>query len=349
MKVKEILGEIADKHRAEFEELYYLLEHLNPQSAEILFFYAHKIQIRSYGREVYLRGLIEFSNVCNRNCSYCGIRRSNKEVERYRLTEEEILACCDEGYQLGYRTFVLQSGEDSYYDDSRLVSLIHGIKESYPEVAVTLSIGERSYESYKHLFQAGADRYLLRHETASETLYQQLHPGMSFQKRRQCLQYLKEIGYQIGAGFMVGLPGQENEDLVKDLIYLQELQPQMVGIGPFLPHPKTPLGGFLSGTVEKTLVLIALTRLLLPESLIPATTALGTLDPRGREKALRAGANVVMPNLSPTEIRGKYELYPNKICTGDEAAECRLCIEHRIEDSGFQVNMGRGDHLEWRR
>jgi len=348
-KVKKILIDLAERHRTGPVELRYLLEHLDPRTAEILFFQAQEIRIQKYGLEVYLRGLIEFSNYCVRNCCYCGIRRSNEEVKRYRLTEEEILACCTLGYQLGYRTFVLQSGEDPYYDDSRLVRLIQKIKTNYPEAAVTLSIGERSYESYLRLYRAGAERYLLRHETASETLYQQLHPGMSFQNRRQCLQQLKAIGYQIGTGFMVGLPEQENEDLVKDLLFLQELQPQMVGIGPFLPHPKTPLGGYPGGTIEKTLILIALTRLILPDALIPATTALGTLHPRGREKALKAGANVVMPNLSPTEVRAKYELYPHKICTSDEAAECRLCIERRIEASGFQVNMGRGDHLAWRR
>lgn len=348
-KVKALLTDLAGKHRAEPWELYYLLEHLDQQGAECLFFLAREIRIQTYGREVYLRGLIEFSNYCVCNCAYCGIRRSNEEVVRYRLTEEEILDCCEAGRQLGYRTFVLQSGEDPYYDDSRLVRLIQEIKRNCPEAAVTLSIGERSYESYGRLFQAGAERYLLRHETASEMLYRQLHPGMSLQKRQRCLQDLKEIGYQVGAGFMVGLPGQGNEDLTEDLIYLQELQPEMVGIGPFLPHPRTPLGRYPSGTVEKTLVLIALTRLLLPESLIPATTALGTLDARGREKAFNAGANVVMPNLSPKEVRSKYELYPHKICTGDEAAECRGCIERRIEGAGFQVNMGRGDHLAWRR
>lgn len=348
-RVNMIIHELFSENDTTSEKLIYLLEHLEPETQKLLFFHSHQTRLKFYGQHVYLRGLIEFSNFCQRNCFYCGIRGENKLVDRYRLSHDEILACCREGYRLGYRTFVLQSGEDPYYTDERLVHILTDIKNQFPDSAITLSLGERTYESYKRLFAAGADRYLLRHETASEDLYRQVHPDMSFQNRRQCLNQLKEIGYQVGAGFMVGLPGQSNEDLVKDLIFLKELEPQMVGIGPFIPHPNTPLGKAQGGTVEKTLILLALTRLLLPKVLLPSTTAMGTLDPLGREKALKVGANVVMPNLSPVDVRSKYELYKDKICTGDESAHCRDCIERRIISAGFEVNMGRGDYPSWRR
>lgn len=347
--LRSIIEDLAHNHTMGSEKLVYLLDHLEPETQELLFFHSNQARLKFYGRQVYLRGLIEFSNICQRNCCYCGIRRDNQGVDRYRLSKADILACCQEGYRLGYRTFVLQSGEDSYYTDERLVEILTEIKSQFPALAITLSIGERSYDSYQRLFEAGADRYLLRHETASEDLYQRLHPDMDFHNRRKCLTQLKEIGYQVGAGFMVGLPGQTNVDLVKDLIFLKEIEPQMVGIGPFIPHSGTPLGTFQGGTVEKTLVLIALTRLLLPDVLLPSTTAMGTLDPLGREKALKVGANVVMPNLSPVNVRAKYELYEGKICTGDESAQCRSCIENRIRSAGFEVNMERGDHLSWRR
>lgn len=347
--VSMIIHELFLKNDTTSEKLIYLFNHLEPETKKLLFFHSHQTRLKFYGQHVYLRGLIEFSNFCQRNCFYCGIRGENKRVDRYRLSHDEILACCREGHRLGYRTFVLQSGEDPYYTDERLVHILTDIKSQFPDSAITLSLGERTYESYKRLFEAGADRYLLRHETASEDLYRQVHPDMSFQNRRRCLNQLKEIGYQVGAGFMVGLPGQRNEDLVKDLIFLKELEPQMVGIGPFIPHPNTPLGKAQGGTVEKTLILLALTRLLLPKVLLPSTTAMGTLDPLGREKALKVGANVVMPNLSPVDVRSKYELYKDKICTGDESAHCRDCIERRIISAGFEVNMGRGDHPSWRR
>lgn len=349
VKVKNLLQDLYLNHETNPDKLHYILDHLEPETEELLFAYSHQTRLKYYGYKVYLRGLIEFSNICQRNCSYCGIRKGNKDVDRYRLTQAEILECCQEGYRLGYRTFVLQSGEDAYFTDERLVAILTEIKRQFPDTAITLSLGERSYESYKRLYEAGADRYLLRHETASEELYQRLHPDMNFHNRRQCLIQLKEIGYQVGAGFMVGLPDQGNEELVKDLIFLQEIRPQMVGIGPFIPHPDTPLGEFHGGTVDKTLILIALTRLLLPDVLLPSTTAMGTLDPLGREKALKAGANVVMPNLSPVSVREKYELYKGKICTGDESAHCRVCIEKRIQSAGFEVSMERGDHLSWRR
>lgn len=346
--LKPILKDLFINNASSPEKLVYLLDNLDSETLDLLFSYSHQTRLKHYGDQVFLRGLIEFSNICARNCCYCGIRRDNHQVDRYRLSQEDILACCREGYELGYRTFVLQSGEDSYFTDDRLIAILTQVKNEFPDAAVTLSIGERSYESYQKLFAAGADRYLLRHETASEALYQRLHPDADFHNRQQCLRQLKDIGYQVGAGFMVGLPGQSNEDLVKDLMFLKELEPEMVGIGPFIPHSETPLGEFPGGTVEKTLILLALTRLLLPDVLLPATTAMGTLDPLGREKALKAGANVVMPNLSPVAVREKYELYEGKICTGDESAHCRACIEKRIQSAGFQINMKRGDHPSWR-
>jgi len=341
-----LLDKLYKNNELSREELLYVLDNLDDAHTEKLFEYARKTRDRYYGNRVYMRGLIEFSNVCRMNCMYCGIRAGNKKVERYRLTPEQILDCCRVGYALGYRTFVLQSGEDLWYTVDKLEYIIAEIKKLFPGVAVTLSIGEKSEDEYRAFFEAGADRYLLRHETASRALYEKLHPGASFDNRINCLKTLKKIGYQVGAGFMVGLPGQTNEDLVEDLLFLKELNPHMIGIGPFIPHQETPLWGSKGGTVEDTLVMLALTRLMVPDCLLPATTAMGTLHPTGRERALLAGANVVMPNLSPTVVRAKYELYPNKICTGDEAAECRNCIERRIRSIGMDIDMGRGDHCK---
>lgn len=299
-----------------------------------------------YGKDVYLRGLIEFTNFCKNNCRYCGIRRDNQNAERYRLSEEEILSCSDMGYDLGFRTIVLQGGEDMYYTDERIVSIVKGIKQRHPDVAVTLSIGEREHESYLKFFEAGADRYLLRHETADKKHYEMLHPGeMSFEHRMNCLKDLHDIGYQVGCGMMVGSPGQEIEHLIEDIRFIQEFKPEMVGIGPFIPHHDTEYADEKAGTVAMTLRLLSVIRLMLPEVLLPATTALGTMDPRGREKGLAAGANVVMPNLSPVNVRGKYLLYDNKICTGDEAAECIRCMIGRVESVGYKVIESRGDHV----
>ena len=308
------------------EEITYLLENITHEDREVLYKYALKTKQAYYGNKVYLRGLIEFSNICRQDCLYCGIRASNAKVKRYRLSPEEILGCCDQGYDLGYRTFVLQSGEDLWYTEEILNSLIQEIKRRYPEVAITLSIGERRVETYLSLFTAGADRFLMRHETASKELYETLHPTMRFEKRRTCLSALKDIGYQVGAGFMVGLPGQTFANLAEDLRYLIELRPDMIGIGPFIPHSETPLGVEKAGTIVDTLVMVALARLLIPESLIPATTALGTLHPQGRELALKAGANVVMPIITPTSVRKQYALYENKICGDDHPEDCRYCI-----------------------
>jgi biotin synthase len=308
-----------------------------------LYRYALATRMCMYGNRVFLRGLIEFSSFCRKDCLYCGLRRSNGKAARYRMTPDDIIACCGEGYRLGFRTFVLQSGEDVWYTADRLESLIRQIKGSYPDAAITLSVGERPREEYERFFRAGADRYLLRHETASLPLYKRLHPDASFTERIRCLRDLQEIGYQVGAGFMVGLPGQTNEDLAEDLLFLQSLGPDMAGIGPFIPHSRTPLAGERGGTVEKTRTMVALTRIMLPEANIPATTALGTLQADGRELALLAGANVMMPNLTPTVHRPKYALYENKICSGDEASVCLGCLEMRIRMAGFEVDMGRGD------
>ncbi len=297
-----------------------------------------------YGDKVFTRGLIEFTNYCKNNCYYCGIRCGNKNARRYRLSREEILDCCENGYGLGFRTFVLQGGEDSFYTDEMLAELIREIKSRYPDCALTLSIGERSLESYRIFREAGADRYLLRHETADEAHYRKLHPeNLSLANRKQCLYALKSLGYQVGAGFMVGSPGQTSAELAEDLQFLEELRPEMVGIGPFIPHHDTPFAQEKAGSVEQTLFLLSVIRILLPKSLLPATTALGTLDPRGREKGLLAGANVVMPNLSPVKNRKQYELYDNKICTGEEAAECRGCLSRRVESVGYRLVNERGD------
>lgn len=346
--MRELIDRLAADHWLNADELLRILENTEDEDIAYLQKKAHAVRLEQYGSSVYMRGLIEFTNYCKRNCLYCGIRAGNSKAERYRLREDEILNCCKTGYELGYRTFVLQGGEDDFYTDARILGIIERIKTTYSDCALTLSLGEKSYTSYKKYFEAGADRYLLRHETASEELYRTLHPGMSLQNRMECLYNLKQIGYQVGAGFLVGLPGQGPSDYVQDLLFLKKLKPHMVGIGPFIPHQDTPLAQERGGTLRDTVILLSILRLLLPEVLLPATTALGSIDPLGREKGIQAGANVVMPNLSPTPVRAKYALYDGKICTGDEAAECRRCIEARIQRAGFAVDMSRGDHREWR-
>lgn len=326
------------------EEFITLLSSLSKEDTEFLREKARDTTMKYFGNKIYTRGLIEFTNYCRNDCYYCGIRRSNRGVERYRLTKEEILSCCKEGYELGFRTFVLQGGEDGSYSDEDIVDIIKSIKKDYPDCAITLSIGEKAYSSYLKYYEAGADRYLLRHETANEEHYRKLHPKkLELQTRKQCLKDLKEIGYQVGAGFMVGSPYQTIENLAEDLLYIKELTPQMIGIGPFLPHHDTPFADQLKGTMEQTLVLISILRLMIPNALIPATTALGTVNPNGRELGILSGANVVMPNLSPTIVRKKYQLYDNKICTGDEAAECRSCLDLRMKKIGYELAVDRGD------
>lgn len=347
MNIKNIIDKLYKEHDASREELVYILDNITKEEQEYLYEKSNDIRLQNYDNKVYMRGLLEFTNYCKRDCMYCGIRKSNNKADRYRLTFDEIIKCCDIGDKLGYKTYVLQGGEDAYFTDERMIEIIKEIKRRHPDNAITLSLGERSYESYKKLFEAGAERYLIRHETASKHLYQKLHPGASFEERIQCLKNLKEIGYQVGDGFMVGLPGQTNEDLVEDLMFIKEFKPEMCGIGPFIPQKDTPLGKEEGGTLEKTVIMLALIRLLLPDVLLPASTALGSVDPLGREKGVKAGANVVMPNLSPTEVRDKYALYDGKICTGDEAAECRMCIERRMKRFGFEIEVGRGDNVKW--
>lgn len=344
MNIKEIIDRISSTHMAEKKDIIAIIE--NNSNDEYLFESADNIRKQIYGKDVYIRGLIELSNYCKNNCLYCGIRRDNHKINRYRLTEQDILLCCDTGYELGFRTFVLQGGEDLFFSDSVLCSIISKIKGKYPDCAVTLSLGERTEESYKALFNAGADRYLLRHETATKSHYEKLHPEeMSFDNRIECLKTLKKIGFQTGAGFMVGSPFQTHDNLAEDLLFIKKLEPEMVGIGPFISHNETPFKDFKNGTLRDTLVMVALTRILLPHALIPSTTALGTINPKGRELGLKAGANVVMPNLSPIKFRKLYSLYDNKICMGDEAAECRKCLEKRVESAGYKIVTDRGD---WR-
>ena len=325
-------------------ELKQLIDNRDTESAELLRKRADEVRQRYYRKKVFLRGLIEVSSYCKNDCIYCGIRRSNKEAERYRLDRDKILSCCENGYSLGFRTFVMQGGEDSYFTDDLLCGIISEIRDKYPDCAITLSLGERSRESYRLMKEAGADRYLLRHETASPELYSKLHPKeMSLDNRIRCLFDLKELGYQVGSGFMVGVPYQTTDDLISDLRFLQRLKPQMIGIGPFVPHHCTPFADEKGGTLELTLRLLGILRLMFPKVLLPATTALGTIHPTGREQGLKTGCNVVMPNLSPVDVRKKYDLYDNKICTGEEAAECRHCLERRITSAGYEVAAERGD------
>ncbi|MDO4178392.1 MAG: [FeFe] hydrogenase H-cluster radical SAM maturase HydE [Phascolarctobacterium sp.] len=305
---------------------------------------ADSVRQEHYGKDVYVRGLIEFTNYCRNNCYYCGIRAGNTQALRYRLTQEEILSCCAEGYDLGFRTFVLQGGEDLHFSDKDICSLVTGIKEKHPDCAVTLSVGEKERASYKAYFDAGADRYLLRHETACDTHYRMLHPeSLSLANRKRCLWDLKEIGYQVGSGFMVGSPYQSTENLVADLRFLQELEPDMIGIGPFLSHKDTPFKNQANGSFTQSIRLVSILRLMFPYALIPATTALGTIHPQGREMGIKAGANVVMPNLSPLRVRKLYQLYDNKISTGEESAQCIADLKKRMEGIGYKVVSARGD------
>lgn len=339
-----LVDKLAAQHTLTREEFLSLFSLRDETSDAYLFEKARAIRTAYYGNEVFVRGLIEFTNFCQNDCYYCGIRKSNHKAERYRLTATQILECCALGYELGYRTFVLQGGEDPYFTDERLVSLVCQIRQDFPDCAITLSLGERSRESYNRLREAGANRYLLRHETANDTHYGRLHPsGMTIAHRKQCLWTLKELGFTVGAGFMVGSPYQTPEALAEDLQFIHELQPGMVGIGPFIPHVDTPFRDMPAGSVPLTLFFIGVLRLMLPSALLPATTALGTADPTGREKGILAGGNVMMPNLSPQDVREKYKLYNNKICTGDEAAECRNCLSGRMHRIGYEIVTDRGD------
>ncbi|MBR2283166.1 MAG: [Ruminococcus sp.] len=342
------LSEIIDALRRDCDipddELKMLIEADDSEAADTLRTAADEVRRENYGTTVFLRGLIEISSFCKNDCLYCGIRRGNHDADRYRLDPEVILACADEGYRLGFRTFVLQGGEDMYFTDEVMCGIIRQLREDHPDCAITLSLGERTEESYRLMKEAGADRYLLRHEAASDELYSKLHPAqMSLENRKNCLYTLKRLGYQVGAGFMVGAPYQTTEHIIADLRFLQELRPQMIGIGPFVPHHSTCFAEAPGGTLQLTLRLLGILRLMHPAVLLPATTALGTISPIGRELGLKTGCNVVMPNLSPVGVRKKYDLYDNKICTGEEAAECRGCLQRRIESCGFAVAQERGD------
>lgn len=308
---------------------------------------ACKTAQKRFGKNVFIRGIIEFSNVCRNDCIYCGIRHSNSKLERYRLSKEQILDCCEDGYELGFRTFVLQSGEDAYYTTDIMADIVRTIKNKYPDCAVTLSIGEMSREKYQKLFDSGADRYLLRHETADAEHYSKLHPSYQlWQNRMRCLRDLKEIGFQTGCGFMVGSPYQTVDCIAKDMEFMRDFEPHMIGVGPFIPHCDTPFADKPTGSFELTLFILSLCRIMLPDVLLPATTALGTVNPRGRELGILAGANVVMPNLSPGEVRGKYLLYNNKICTDEQSGQCRHCLEMRLDSIGYKTVVGRGDYGE---
>jgi len=328
------------------EELRALLSDLTSDST--LTSKAVAVRQSVYGNKVFIRGLIEFTNYCKNDCYYCGIRTGQRNVSRYRLTAEEILDCCKQGYGLGFRTFVLQGGEDLWWNDDRLCALVASIKEQHPDCAVTLSIGERSRESYQRLFDVGADRYLLRHETADACHYASLHPeNLTLENRIRCLHDLKDIGYQVGCGFMVGSPGQTVEHIIRDLRFIEEFQPHMVGIGPFLPAAGTPFAGKPAGSADLTVKLLSIIRLMHPKVLLPATTALGTADSDGRERGILAGANVIMPNLSPVNVRKKYMLYDNKIATGDEAAESVASLRQSMENIGYEVVTDRGDYFDY--
>ncbi len=345
IKMNKIIEKLEEQRNLESDELKWLLENNTEELRQELAQRARQVSTKTYSNDVYTRGLIEFTNYCKNDCYYCGIRKSNQEAHRYRLTETEILECCKIGYELGFRTFVLQGGEDPDFTDDQMVDIIQKIRKEYPDCAITLSIGEKSKETYQAFFKAGANRYLLRHETANEEHYRKLHPKeLSSANRKRCLKDLKEIGFQVGTGFMVGSPHQTVENIIEDLAFIKALDPEMIGIGPFIPHQQTPYKDIKPGTLEETLLLISILRLMLPKALIPATTALGTINPQGREFGILAGANVVMPNLSPVEVRKDYSLYDNKICTGDEAAECRVCLSGRMKSIGYEIVNNRGDY-----
>ena len=348
--MEQIIKQLVQTHSLSREQVMALLHNHDPMLRRRLAEQAMAVRQRHYGNRVYIRGLIEFSNYCKNDCYYCGIRRSNCHAVRYRLTEEEILSSCGNGYALGIRTFVLQGGEDPGWTPDRIAGLVRSIKQACSGCAVTLSLGEHPRPVYDLWFQAGADRYLLRHETASPEHYRLLHPAhQTLEHRMQCLRDLKDIGYQTGCGFMVGSPGQTMEHLAEDLVFLQEFQPHMVGIGPFIPQKDTPFSKEKPGTLEQTLYLLSIIRLLLPRVLLPATTALGTIHPRGRELGFLSGANVCMPNLSPQAVRKHYALYDHKRSDGAEAVECLEVLKSRIEDVGCEMTLARGDHIQFER
>ena len=343
--IRALADKLCEQHALTLEEYAQLIDGRDAEAAALLAGRADAARQQIYGNRVFIRGLIEISNICKHDCLYCGIRRSNAGCARYRLEKDDILFCCEEGYALGFRTFVMQGGEDAFFTDERIEDIVRAIKARYPDCAVTLSLGERSGESYARLREAGADRYLLRHETASPAHYAKLHPKeMSFEHRMRCLRALKALGYQVGCGFMVGSPYQTTRDLAADLKFIEGFSPQMVGIGPFIPHAATPFAGWPAGSAELTCYLLSIIRLMHPAALLPATTALGTIDPMGREKGILAGANVVMPNLSPAAVRKKYALYDNKLSDGDESAQGVAHLRERMAAIGYEIVTARGDY-----
>ena len=345
MDADKIIDKLYESCGASLEELEFLIDCRNEETAQKLFALARSRALENYGNKIYVRGLVEISSFCKNDCLYCGIRRSNKNAQRYRLTKDEILECCREGWALGFRTFVLQGGEDAYYTDDIMTDIVASIRAGYPDCAITLSLGEKTREAYQRYYDAGSNRYLLRHETATPEHYAKLHPReLSLASRMECLQNLKEIGYQVGCGFMVGSPYQTTAGLARDLLFIKSFAPQMVGIGPFIPHHDTPFADKPAGTAELTLFLLAIVRLMNPKVLLPATTALGTIEGDGRERGILAGCNVVMPNLSPQSVRKKYMLYDNKLSSGEEAAEARAALERRVEAIGYRVVTDRGDY-----
>jgi len=342
--MKQLIDQLARERDLPDEALLSLIRCETPETEEYLAQTAAAVRQKHYGKDVYIRGLIEFTNYCKNDCLYCGIRRSNQKAQRYRLSEEDILECCRHGYELGFRTFVLQGGEDPYFTRERMVRIVSSIKHKFPDCALTLSVGEKSREEYEAYFAAGADRYLLRHETACPCHYAKLHPAeLTLAERMRCISDLKEIGFQTGIGFMVGSPFQTPQNILQDLRYIQSLRPEMVGIGPFIPHKDTPFCDEPAGTARQTLRLLAIIRLMLPTVLLPATTALGTVSGDGRVRGMQFGANVVMPNLSPLSVRKKYMLYDNKIATGEEAAESVHLLRKTMNAIGYQVVTARGD------
>lgn len=343
--MQQLIDKLEKEERLSKKELINLISGFKSDDMEYLLKRARVVTKKNFGNGIYTRGLIEISNYCKNDCYYCGIRKSNEESDRYRLNKEDIMCCCNQGYYLGFRTFVLQGGEDPWFTDERIIDIVTSIKSNYPDCAITLSLGEKTRQQYLKYYAAGVDRYLLRHETADAGHYARLHPdNLTLEDRKRCLLDLKDIGYQVGTGFMVGSPFQTFENLVDDLLFTKALEPEMIGIGPFIPHKYTPFAKHEAGSMDLTLFLIGVLRLMLPSSMLPSTTALGTIDTNGRENGILAGANVVMPNLSPKQVRGKYLLYDNKISTGEEGAESIDLLQKRMNKIGYELLIDRGDH-----
>ncbi|TJX68135.1 [FeFe] hydrogenase H-cluster radical SAM maturase HydE [Soehngenia saccharolytica] len=342
--MREILKKLYETNNLDLNELTFLIENVDEATITDIKEKAKELNQKIYGNKIYIRALLEFSNYCRKNCMYCGLRKDNENVDRFRLDKNQIVDSIGKAYDFGYRSFVMQSGEDEYYTKDILSDIIFTLKEKFEGIAITLSIGERKFEEYEAFKKAGADRFLLRHETANEKQYEKLHPGMSFEERVRCLHDLKSLGYQVGAGFLVGLPKTSSQIMVENLRFLKELQPHMVGIGPLIIHNDTPLKNFSNGSVEDTFFYLAITRLLLPKAMLPVTTAVNTLDKNGLERGIHSGGNVLMLNLSPQEVKQKYELYKNRetksVYDLDKVAE-------RLENLGYEAYIGRGDHIDW--